>query len=185
MSLSSFFKDYIYIPLGGNRVSKLKHIRNIFIVWILTGFWHGASWNFILWGLYFFIFLLLEKLFLNKYLKGGISYIYTFIIVVISFVIFSITDFNEMFLFLKGMIGVGTKLINNESIYYLKISLTTLIISLLGIGKLLPNIIEKLKKGELNKITMYLEVLFIVLIFIASIASILSSTFTPFIYFRF
>ncbi len=186
MSLSSFFRDYIYIPLGGNRVSKFKHIRNIFIVWFLTGMWHGASWNFILWGIYFFVFLILEKFFLSKYLKGGLlSYIYTFIIVIISFVIFSITDFSEIIIFLKGMFGINTNLINAQSVYYFKISLTILIISLFGMSTLIPNIINKMKKGGLNKVIEYLEVAFIIIILILSVACILSSTFTPFIYFRF
>ncbi len=186
MSLSSFFKDYVYIPLGGNKVTKIKHIRNIFIVWFLTGMWHGASWNFILWGLYFFIFLILEKFILSKYLKKGIiSYTYTFIIIIISFVIFSITDFSEIIIFLKGMIGIGTKLINAQSIYYFKISLIILIISFIGIGKCIPKLIEKVKKGGLNKVIEYLEIAYITIIFIASIATIISSTFTPFIYFRF
>lgn len=186
MSLSSFFRDYIYIPLGGNRVSKIKHIRNIFIVWLLTGLWHGASWNFVAWGLYFFVFLILEKFFLSKYLKGGIfSYIYTFIIVIISFVIFSITDFNEIITFLKGMIGFNAPIINMESIYYLKISLVTLLISLIGMSKLLPNLVEKMKKGIPSKIMDLLEIAYISIIFVTSIATILSSTFTPFIYFRF
>lgn len=186
MSLSSFFKDYVYIPLGGNRTSKVKHIRNIFIVWFLTGMWHGSSWNFILWGLYFFIFLILEKFFLSKYLKDKIpSYIYTFIVVVISFVIFSITDFNEIISFLKGMFGIETNLINQSSIYYLRISLNILLISLIGIGKWLPKLIEKLKKGDFSKIIGVLEIFYIIIIFILSISTLLSNTFTPFIYFRF
>lgn len=186
MSLSSFFKDYVYIPLGGNRVSKLKHIRNIFIVWLLTGLWHGASWNFAFWGIYFFVFLILEKFFLSKYMKGGIiSYIYTFLVVVISFVIFSFTDFESIIIFLKGMIGINTNLINTQSIYYLKISLVLLILSLIGMGKLLPSLIEKLKKGKFSKIMDTLEIIYIFLVFILSISCILSSTFNPFIYFRF
>lgn len=186
MSLSSFFKDYVYIPLGGNRTSKIKHIRNIFIVWLLTGMWHGASWNFALWGLYFFIFLVLEKFFLSKYLKGKISsYIYTFIVVIISFVIFSITDFSEIIIFLKGMIGIGTNLINSDSIYYFQISFRVLFISLIGIGPWLSNLINKLKKGGLSKIMEILEPTYITLIFILSICTLLSNTFTPFIYFRF
>ena len=148
--------------------------------------WHGASWNFIFWGIYFFVFLILEKFFLSKYLKGGLlSYIYTFIIVIISFVIFSITDFSEIIIFLKGMFGINTNLINAQSVYYFKISLTILIISLFGMGTLIPNIINKMKKGGLNKVIEYLEVAFIIIILILSVACILSSTFTPFIYFRF
>ena len=89
ISLSSFLRDYVYIPLGGNRASVLKHIRNIFVVWFLTGFWHGAAWNFIIWGLYFGIILTIEKYFLNNFLKKHkiLSHFYTMILVIISFVI--------------------------------------------------------------------------------------------------
>ncbi len=98
MSLSSWFRDYVYIPLGGNRVSFIKHIRNIFIVWFLTGFWHGASWNFIIWGLYFGILLIIEKKFLKKYLDKTkmIKYFYTSIIIMVSFLIFNSTSLNEI-----------------------------------------------------------------------------------------
>ena len=101
MSLSSFFRDYVYIPLGGNRCLLIKNIRNIFIVWFLTGFWHGAAWNFIIWGLYFFILLIIEKYILNKFLKENkVSHLYTFILVMFSFVIFNITDLNTLQTFL-------------------------------------------------------------------------------------
>ena len=92
ISLSSWFRDYIYIPLGGNRVSKINWIRNILIVWLLTGLWHGSAWNFIIWGLYFGILLIIEKIFLNKYLEKLpkiLSRIYVLIIVMISFILFS------------------------------------------------------------------------------------------------
>lgn len=186
MSLSSFFKDYVYIPLGGNRCSLIKNIRNIFIVWLLTGFWHGADWNFIIWGLYFFIFLILEKFILKKYLKKGpISHIYTFIVVVISFVIFNISDLSSLTNFLKSLIGINIDFINFESIYYLTNNLLILIISFIGMGPLLKNIIENLKKGKLNNMIEWTSIIYILLIFIFSIAKIISSSFNPFIYFRF
>ncbi len=186
MSLSSFFRDYIYIPLGGNRCSILKNIRNILIVWILTGFWHGADWNFILWGFYFFCFLILEKFVLKKYLKNNIfSYLYTFLIVIFSFVIFSISDMKELVSFFQGMFGIGVEITNFESIYYLKNNFMILIVSFLGMGPLFKNIIIRLKKGKMNKVLSVLEVVFIIVVLILSIAVIISSTFNPFIYFRF
>lgn len=186
MSLSGFFKDYVYIPLGGNRCTLIKNIRNIFIVWLLTGFWHGADWNFIIWGVYFFIFLILEKFILKKYLKNGIiSHLYTFIIVVISFVIFNISDLPNLLLFLKSLIGIGEKIINYESIYYLRNNLMIIIISLLGMGPLLKDLINKLKKGKLNNLIEWTSLVYIFLIFLLSIARIISSSFNPFIYFRF
>lgn len=186
MSLSSFFKDYVYIPLGGNKCSLIKNIRNIFIVWLLTGLWHGADWNFIIWGLYFFIFLVLEKFILKKYIgKTFVSYLYTFVVIVISFVIFNISDLNDLAKFLGGMFGLNCNFINFESIYYLKNYVVILLISFLGIGPLLNIIFKKLKKGKFNKLMEIVSVIFIFVIFFLSIVKIVSSTFHPFIYFRF
>lgn len=186
ISLSSFFKDYVYIPLGGNRKGLFKTIRNIFIVWLLTGMWHGASWNFIVWGLYFFVFLILEKFFLKKILKNKFfSYIYTFIIILISFVIFSITDLNQLMIFLKGLLGIEVPLINYESLYYFNIYFILIIISLIGISPYFKRKLENMKKGKLNKLINVGEVIWIIIIFILSVATLISSTFNPFIYFRF
>lgn len=186
ISLSSFFKNYVYIPLGGNKCSKIKHIRNIFIVWFLTGLWHGASWNFILWGIYFFIFLILEKFILKKYLKGGLfSHIYTIIVVVISFVIFNITDLKEILIFLKGMFGIGVPIINKEFIFYLKTNLVLLIIAFIGISPFIKEKIKKLQEGKTRKVFESLEAISILALFLINIASIVSSSFNPFIYFRF
>lgn len=186
MSLSSFFKDYVYIPLGGNRCSVIKNIRNIFIVWFLTGFWHGADWNFIIWGIYFFIFLIIEKFILKKYLKGGVfSHIYTFVIVLISFVIFSITDLNSLGLFLKGLFSNTNGLINKETLFILKNSLIILVIAFIGMGPFIKDKLEKLKKGKFNKLIDCTSVIYIFIIFILSIAKIIASSFNPFIYFRF
>lgn len=186
MSLSSFFRDYVYIPLGGNRCSFIKNIRNIFVVWLLTGFWHGADWNFIFWGLYFFVFLIFEKYFLKKYLKSGlVSHIYTFVVVLISFVIFSISDLNVLGIYLKGLFGIGSSLINSESIFYLKNNLVILFVAFLGMGPLFKNLVIRLKKGKLNKVIDVVGIIYIFLIFMLSVARIISSTFNPFIYFRF
>lgn len=186
ISLSSFFRDYIYIPLGGNRCSKFRNIFNIFIVWLLTGLWHGASLNFILWGIYFFIFLILEKFILKKYLKKNIfSYLYTFIVIIISFVIFSITDLNDLVIFLKGMFGIGVPIYNQEILYYISNNLVILFIAFLGISPILKNKINNLKKGKLEKIINGCEMIFLLFIFILTVANIISSSFNPFIYFRF
>ncbi len=186
LSLSTFFKDYVYIPLGGNRTSKLKHIRNIFIVWLLTGLWHGDSWNFILWGLYFFVLLILEKFIFQKFLKGGFfSHIYTFVLLLISFVIFNTTDLEELLLFLKGLIGIQKDWINQETLYYLKNNLIILLIAFIGIHPKLKDTIQKLKKGKRNKGIESLYSLILLGLFLLVIARILASSFTPFIYFRF
>ena len=182
ISLSSFFRDYIYIPLGGNRVPFRKWIRNILVVWLLTGFWHGASWNFILWGGYFFIFLLIEKLFLNKFLKNNIlSHLYTLIVIVISFVIFNITNLNDMFVFFKSMLGLnGLNFINHATYYYLKNYVILLVIAGIAATPLLKNIINKNKKVFAS-----LEPVYFIGILLICTAMLLSNSFNPFIYFRF
>ncbi len=186
ITLSSFFRDYVYIPLGGKYCSIIKIIFNIFVVWLLTGLWHGAAWNFVLWGLYFFVFLILEKYFLKKYLnKGFLAHLYTFIVILFSFVIFSINDLEELGVFLKGMLGIGTVLINKESLFYLSNNFVLIFICILGISPFLKNALKKLKKGKLDKIIEIGEIIYIFAIFILVIASIISNSFSPFIYFRF
>lgn len=180
ISLSSFFRDYVYIPLGGNRVSKKRWIFNLFVVWFLTGLWHGASYNFILWGLYFFILLILEKMFLNKFIKNKIfSHIYTIILVIISFVIFRETDISELFITLKSMFGFNNlKWINIETIYYLKNFSVFLIISII-----LSTPIVKLIKQKINKPIIEYVGCFILLVIVTSY--LVSSSSNPFLYFRF
>ncbi len=188
ISLTSFFRDYIYIPLGGNRVSKAKWIRNILVVWLLTGFWHGASWNFILWGLYFFIFLILEKLFLHKILKNSlISHIYTLGIVFVSFVIFNMPDLKSIGIFLKNMLGFGNlNFINAETVYYLKNYLILLVIALISATPLLKNMANKIKdRWNVAFVINTLQIVCIFSLLIITTASLLSSSFNPFIYFRF
>lgn len=180
ISLSSFFRDYVYIPLGGNRVSKKRWVFNLFVVWFLTGLWHGASYNFILWGLYFFILLILEKLFLNKFIKNKIfSHIYTIILVIISFVIFRETDISELFITLKSMFGFNNlKWVNTETIYYLKNFSVFLIISII-----LSTPIVKLIKQKINKPIIEYVGCFILLVIVTSY--LVSSSSNPFLYFRF
>ena len=188
ISLSSWFRDYIYIPLGGNRVSKLKWFRNIFAVWFLTGFWHGASWNFIIWGLYFFIILIIEKLFLGKYLKRtwGLKYIYTIIIVIISFLIFSVNSTTEILEGLKNMFFLNKIPISNqEIIYQLKNYLSIFIISLIGATPLMSIIVNKLKETKVKTLINILEPIYYILLLILTTAFLIDASFNPFLYFRF
>ena len=186
ISLSTWFKDYIYIPLGGNKVSKIKWLRNILIVWILTGLWHGAKWNFVIWGLYFGIILIIEKIFLSKYLEKMpkiISKIYTLLIVMISFIIFSGTSKIEIIENLKGLIGLGNiKNTSIESLYYFKSYLIVLIISIIGATKI-PKKIATNKKIE--KIINIIEPIYLLIILIISTSYIVDGSYNPFIYFRF
>ncbi len=182
ISLSSFFRDYVYIPLGGNRVSLLKWIRNIFIVWFLTGFWHGASWNFILWGLYFAVILVLEKKIYGKYLNNTkvFKYIYTIVLVVISFVIFNSQSLNDIKIFLSSMFGLNNlPLINTETLYYIRSYLVLLIIAIIASTPLLKVIGNKLKKLEFLEPVIYIGIIILVT------AYLVDTSFNPFLYFRF
>jgi len=189
ISLSSWFRDYIYIPLGGNRVSKVKWFRNIFIVWFLTGFWHGASWNFIIWGLYFCIILLLEKIFLKKYLDKMkfVNHIYSLIIIVISFLIFSVNSTTELLDNLKNMFFLNKlPVINHEIIYQLKNYLVLFIVAIIASTPIMSIIIKKLRNtSKLNKVINILEPIYYLLLLIMSTAFLIDASFNPFLYFRF
>ena len=188
ISLSSWFKDYVYIPLGGNRVSKPKWIRNLFIVWFLTGFWHGASWNFIIWGLYFGIILVIEKLLIGKYLDKTkiIKYIYSLLIIVISFLIFNSLTLTDIITNLKNMFNLNNlELINQETIYYLKSYLIILIISIISATPLLKNTISKINNTKYKILIDILEPITYITLLILSTAFLIDESFNPFLYFRF
>ena len=186
ISLSSFFRDYVYIPLGGNRVSKFKWLRNILIVWMLTGIWHGAAWNFVIWGLYFGIILVLEKVFLGKYLEKipkVFSRIYVLLIVMISFIIFSGESSKQIFEHLGGLIGYkDIPLVSQESSYYFKSYLVILIVGIVGSTPLMKNIFSKEK---LTKFVNIVEPVFLIFILLLSTSYIVDGSFNPFLYFRF
>ncbi|MEG0022374.1 MAG: MBOAT family O-acyltransferase [Bacilli bacterium] len=185
ISLSSFLRDYVYIPLGGNRVSIIKWIRNIFIVWFLTGFWHGAAWNFILWGLYFAVLLLIEKFLLTNILKKSkaLKYIYTLFFVIISFVIFNCGSLNEIGIYLKNMFGLeGLSFTSVETLYYLKSYGIILIIAIISATPLIKNIFNKLSK---TKLSIVLEPVIYIGLLILVTAFLIDASFNPFLYFRF
>ena len=187
MSLSSWFKDYVYIPLGGSRCGKTKLIRNIFVVWFLTGLWHGASWNFILWGLLFGIVLVIEKLFLQKVLDKTpniFKHIYVLFIVMISFVIFNGENIINN---IQGLFGINNiSFINSVSIHYIKNYLIILIISILTCTPLFKNIIEKLKNNKhINKVINILEPIYLVLLLFIVTVYLIDNSYNPFLYFRF
>ena len=186
ISLSSWFRDYVYIPLGGNRVSKIKWIRNILIVWLLTGFWHGANWNFIIWGLYFGILLIIEKIFLGKHLEKLpkiFKRLYTLIIVMISFIIFSGENTNQILQNLKGLIGISNiPFITNESMYYFKSYIITIIIAIIGVTPILKNITNNKK---IHSIINIIEPIYLLIMLVLCTSYIIDGSFNPFLYFRF
>lgn len=190
MSLSSWFRDYVYIPLGGNRKGTIILVRNIFIVWALTGIWHGANWTFVIWGLMFGIMLIIEKLFLTKHLEKTPSIlqrIYVLFTVMISFIIFNANSIREAWNNIIGLFGAnGESLINASTVYYLKSYLVVLVIAIIGSTPLLKNIIEKLKtKTNANKIINLLEPIAMTSILIIVTAYLVDNSYNPFLYFRF
>ena len=190
ISLSSFFRDYVYIPLGGNRVSRGRWIFNLLIVWSLTGLWHGDSWNFILWGLYFAILLIIENLFLQNILSklpALIQHIYAKFFIIISFVIFNNENIKDLWSSLYNMFNFrGLDLYNDFSTYYLKSYTVLLIVSVIGATPILKNIIQKVNKNVTGQkvISTINSILNIVLLVVVT-AYLIDGSFNPFLYFRF
>ena len=187
ISLSSWLRDYIYIPLGGNRVSKIKWIRNILVVWFLTGFWHGADWNFIIWGLYFAIILLIEKIFLNNFLENHkiFGHIYTLFLVIISFVIFN-NDIGVAVDEVKNMFFInGLDFINKETIYYLKSYLIIFIISIVAATPVIKYLYEKIMWKKKEEVFGWIKIGYLMIILILCTAYLIDASFNPFLYFRF
>ncbi len=184
MSLSFWFRDYVYIPLGGNRNGLRRQILNIMIVWLLTGFWHGASWNFVLWGVFYGIALIIEKLFLLKRLKKApawICHIYTMLLVILNWVIFANTDIAKGFAYIASMFGSTGSLANSLSLYYLRDNILLLIVCAIAatpIAQSKWNILKQ-EKGE------WLVPILTVAGLIVCTAFIVDASYNPFLYFRF
>lgn len=180
MSLSTWFKDYVYIPLGGNRCSRVKHIRNILIVWLLTGLWHGSNWNFIMWGLYFGIILLLEKFIYGRVLEKlpkVFRHIYSLLLIIIGWLIFAFEDVGIIKAYLLSMFGLnGNVVLDNNFIFYTLNNLVFLIACIIF------SIPIKIKSNKL--INIITTVIYIIL-FILVVAFLVSDTYNPFLYFRF
>ena len=186
ISLGSWFRDYVYIPMGGNRVSKPRMLFNIFTVWFLTGFWHGAEWNFIVWGLYFGVLLTLEKFFYLKHLEKhkALGHIYVLFLVAVSFMIFNAGNLNLAFEYVKGMFG-GNKLplVSAEFIYQLKNYGFVLLIGAIGATPLPKKLAERLLPE--NSTGDILETAFLIVLLVISTAFLADGSFNPFLYFRF
>ena len=189
MTLSSWFRDYVYIPLGGNKKGVLKQIRNILIVWSLTGLWHGASWNFIVWGLYFGILLILEKFILKKYFSNVpkfIKGIYTLFLVMISFIIFQGDNLSNDFNIIKGLFGLNGELfINNVTLYYLKGYVLFIVLGVIGSTNYVKNLVIKISNGKGKKIINILEPIYLLILLIIVTMYLIDSSYNPFLYFRF
>ena len=179
ISLGIWFRDYVYIPLGGNRCSKGRWLFNIFVVWFLTGIWHGANFNFILWGLYLGVILIFEKLFLLKVLNNTpniLRHFYVLFLVLVGFVIFDITSIKGIFSYLGAMFGVNNSFVDRQFYYYLVPNIILLVFSIIASTPIIKNILDK---------NVYIRFVVLVFGFIISCSFLVDSSFNPFLYFRF
>lgn len=189
MSLGSWFRDYVYIPLGGNRVSKAKWFRNIFIVWLLTGLWHGAAWNFVLWGLLYAILLTAEKLFLLRGLQKlrVLNHVYVLLFVTLGFVLFDASSVQDAAQSIRAMFGGGgLPLVSTESVYELRSCAVLLLLAVLGampLPKKLYTVAQHSRMGRM--ISAILEPVGLTALLAVCTAFLVDGSFNPFLYFRF
>ncbi|WP_294152845.1 MBOAT family O-acyltransferase [uncultured Clostridium sp.] len=186
ISLGSWFRDYIYIPLGGNRCSKIANVRNIFVVWFVTGLWHGASWNFIVWGLFFGVIIFIEKMGLLKVLDKLPSFlcnIYTMFFVVISWVFFDTYTLKDSMVYIGNMFGLNNNIAyDNMACYLLDTNKVFFITAIVCSTPLIKYLIEYLKKSLVGKIVL---IVFYIGIIIISTSLLVGESYNPFLYFRF
>jgi alginate O-acetyltransferase complex protein AlgI len=192
ISLSSWFRDYVYIPLGGNRCSKVKRVRNIVVVWLLTGLWHGANWTFVLWGAWFCVLLLGEKYIWGKALDklpSVLQHIYTMLTVIISWVLFRSDTVSVAWGYLGAMVGAQNGLYSGEAVYYLieyAPQLILCVIAALPVKNLVLNFLRKHEEKALVRTTIDLAPKLIALVFLVlSYMKLVTGSFNPFIYFQF
>lgn len=193
ISLGSFFRDYVYIPLGGNRKGKIRTYFNILVVWLLTGLWHGASWNFVLWGLFFCIFLIIEKIGLLKILNkipATFSHIYLLLVVYFGWILFRFSDFRFIPVVLKGMFGAnGNPLTDFETKTTLMGNIFFIVVALIAVTPLVKTIFAKLKPNKERRLlhvtyTLGETVLPLVLQLLSTLA-LVGDKYNPFLYFQF
>ena len=189
MSLGSWFRDYVYIPLGGNRVSKARGLFNIFVVWMLTGFWHGASWNFIFWGLFFAVCLLAEKLWLLPHLKKAKvwNHFYVLILVLFSFVLFASEDMETLLFNVKGMIGLGgVPTVTAATLYYLRSYAVIFAIAIVGSTPLVKKALGAIRDRRIGeRVVNVAEPLALTALLLVMTGYLVDGSFSPFLYFRF
>ena len=189
ISLGTFFRDYVYIPLGGNRVSLWKNVRNIMVVWLLTGFWHGASWNFLAWGVYYGLLLLAEKFLLKgikQKLPGFVNLLVTLVFVLVGWVLFYYESLADGWEHLKIMFGLTqAKLSDPVTVYYFKHYLVILVAAVLACVPW-KSTLEKLPgKTALCAVATWLKPLAITVLFVLAMGLIVTQSYNPFLYFRF
>lgn len=191
MSLSSFFRDYVYIPLGGSRCSTMKYVRNMVVVWFLTGLWHGASWNYIFWGLWYLFFLLLERFVIQDRFPKAVSHLYTLIVVLFGWVIFKFENLGELSVVFKGMFGIGTSGFVNMNVktVFLKY-IFFLIFAIIAVTPLGKNIRKRmLVEGRQSKAMFtfanILDMVTPAILVVVSALALVGASYNPFLYFQF
>ena len=185
ISLGSWFRDYVYIPMGGNRVKPLRWVFNTLVVWMLTGLWHGAAWNFVAWGLLYAVFLMLEKWgkpVLDK-IPDFLRRIYVLLVVMLGFVLFNAADFTQAWSDIKGLFGFnGVPLITAESLYYLRSYAVLFILAFVGSTPLMKNLGNRLEKTTVGAV---IEPILTIAALLICAAYLVDGSFSPFLYFRF
>ena len=184
ISLSTWFKEYVYIPLGGNRCKTPRVIFNLMVVWLLTGLWHGAAWNFIIWGVYYGVLLIIEKYVLGKVLKfipGFIKHLVTLILVIIGWVFFSAPTLSEAVAYLGAMFGQGAGFAGGNAKYLLATNIITVIIGIIAATPLYKAVIRRMQPKTVS----ILKMVVFPLLFLLCIVFMISETYNPFLYFRF
>ncbi|MBE5884743.1 MAG: MBOAT family protein [Lachnospiraceae bacterium] len=192
ISLGSWFREYVYIPLGGNRHGVGKQLRNILIVWTLTGIWHGAGWNFLLWGLWFGVLLIMEKLILGKILSGipkMLGRLYTCVAVLVGWVLFAVESPEGIAGYLSAMFGINAAGIwDRQALYFgtqYALLFVVAIIAALPVVKILVNKLESRHTGLAIAVYRFGEKLIPIMLLILSIAYVVEDSYNPFLYFRF
>jgi alginate O-acetyltransferase complex protein AlgI len=192
ISLSTWFRDYVYIPLGGNRCKRGRHVLNLMITWALTGLWHGANWTFIVWGIYFGILLILEKFVLHKVLvktPSLIKHIYTLLLVIISWVLFRSDTIGDAISYIGVMFGIGGGASSDQAIFFLRqyyVEFILAVIAIFPIKGLLERFLEKYRENSgLFFVHTFLPKIFALAVFGLSYMKLVSGSFNPFIYFQF
>ena len=189
ISLSTWFRDYVYIPLGGNRCSRLRHIFNILVVWTLTGLWHGASWNFVFWGAYYGVLLVLEKYVWGKYLDKlprVLKHIYTLFIVVVGFTIFTFDDLSKLKDYLGVMFGLnGMPLMDNDFKFYCVNYGILLISAIIFATPIYPKVKEYANSSTHRTAYSVFGGVVFCFLFILCVSYLVNASYNPFLYFRF
>jgi len=186
ISLSTWFREYVYIPLGGNRKGKARQVLNLLIVWGLTGFWHGASWNFLLWGLYYALLLILEKLFLLRWLDKlpkVVRHIYTIFCFMMGWTLFAITDMSQLGQYFSAMFTAP--LWDGAAAYLLRSNVVLLVLAAVGSTTLPVRLFNAVEARLGDKAAVALRSVGVALLLLLSVAFLVGDSYNPFLYFRF